>query len=67
MISLLEIKILNLMKEKLECANSELVSESCAKEKGNIITQGNPLFNAQSAIYDAKSWLDALLENIKPV
>ncbi len=66
MITLLEIKILNLIKEKLEYANSELVSESCAKEKGNITTHGNPLFNAQSAVQDANSWLTTLLENIKP-
>ena len=67
MMNLLDIKILNLINEKLEYANSELVSESCAKEKGDISTRGNPLFNAQSAVYDANSWLNALLENIKPV
>ena len=58
----LKLKTLILIQEKLELANSALVSESCSKEKGDITRSGNPLFDAQSAIFDAKSWLSALLE-----
>lgn len=63
--SFLHIKVLRLIKEKLDYAKSELVSESCSPEKGDITKKGNALFNADSALQDADSWLYALLQEIE--
>ncbi len=62
MMNQLELRALILIKEKLADARSELVCESSAKEKGNITNRGNPLFNAHSSVFDALSWLSALLD-----
>ncbi len=46
----------------VEESSSDLVTESTNKERGTIIKQGNPLFDASSKLSDAQRWLRAMLE-----
>lgn len=57
--------VLSHIKELMEKASSELVSESTAKERGHVGKAGNPLCSASSYMSDAQRWLGAFIDEDK--